>query len=78
MRETNGKYGKYGVRVFRKRANLTQREAADQLGMRMETYCQKEKGKSAFDVPEAVKMAEMYHMTLEDVGEVFFNGALSG
>lgn len=72
-----GAYGKYGVRCFRKRKNLSQSQVASELDMCTETYCMKER-LGGFTVTEARKLASLFGMSLSDVGEVFFYGCLKG
>lgn len=52
----------YGLR---KERNLTQEDAAKELGISMKSYCRYEKGEREPTAPVLVQMAKFYHVSLD-------------
>lgn len=50
--------------------NMTQQELAKRLGMSLQAFNAKINGRTAFTVPEAQKIADIFN--LENPGEIFF------
>lgn len=57
------------LREAREAANFTQQQVADQLGISRPTYISMEKNPDRIRIDEAVKLAEMFRVS---VNEIFF------
>ena len=54
------------IRKQRKKRLITQEQLASELGLSRATYMQIELGKRELKVSEAIKLAEIFHMSIED------------
>ena len=64
------------IRGARTRLGYTQRYTAERLGMSTSTYQTKESGVRPFTAHEIVSLAELLHLTMEQVNDFIFDGAL--
>lgn len=55
---------------------LNQTEASGMIGLGTSRYCQKENGNFPFSLREVRAMTDVYDLTLDDVNDIFFDGAL--
>lgn len=51
--------------MLRKERNLTQEDAAKELGISMKSYCRYEKNEREPAAPLLVQMAQFYHVSLD-------------
>ena len=58
---------KVTLKAARVNASLTQKEAADQLGISPDTLANYEKGKSFPDVPLIKKIEKLYHVVYNNI-----------
>ena len=64
------------LKMIRKRAKLTQEEAASQMGINRWTYQSKESGESVFKDSEKLMMQHLYNMSFEEFDEVLYGGSV--
>lgn len=55
------------LKVLRSIKGLSQQDAANHLGITIQSYCNKENGRAAFTLVEAQKVAELYELAVEDI-----------
>ncbi|KRG14013.1 hypothetical protein ACA30_13365 [Virgibacillus soli] len=55
------------IKWLRKLNGLTQQDVADLLDITPSSYSIKEREKSSFSVSEAIKLADFYEQTVEDL-----------
>ncbi len=60
------------LKELRTAKNMTQREAAEKIGMKPNYYCMIEKGsrKQKLDLETAEKIAELFHLDLKEIVEL--------
>lgn len=64
------------LKAARKRAKITQAEAADKLGISMGAYKSKEAGETSFKDSEKLMLFDLFHMTYDEFDEILFGGKL--
>lgn len=55
------------LKVLRAERQLNQTQVAEQLGITITSYCNKENGKEAFVYPEIIKLIEIFGVTFDDI-----------
>ena len=65
------------LKGFRAMAGKTQPEMANELGMTTKSYNHKENNKAPIKVEEALNIALILGMTLDDVNDIFFDSKLT-
>ena len=64
------------IRAMRKGYGFTQKYMAENLGMSVSTYQNKEKGRVRFSDKEKVSMARILQLAADQVNDIFFDGKL--
>ena len=64
------------IRAMRKGYGFTQKYMAENLGMSVSTYQNKEKGRVRFSDREKVSMAHILQLSADQVNDIFFDGKL--
>ena len=65
------------LRAERIRSGSSAKEAAAVLGFKLaDSYLRKEEGKICFKPHEILKIAELFHLNLFQVNDIFFDGKL--
>jgi transcriptional regulator with XRE-family HTH domain len=68
MTETNRKKLGHGLRVSRVRAKVESRDAADHIGVTVDTIRRWERGESSLPADSLFELAELYRTTVEAIG----------
>lgn len=65
------------LKAIRQRAKLTQKEAAQKMGISLSGYLKKETGEERFKDYEKFMMKDMYHMSFQEFDDILYGGMLA-
>ena len=64
------------IRGARVRLGLLQKDVAEQLGIKVQSYSKKENGRTTFSDEEKVKLVKILGLSLQQFNDYLFDGAL--
>lgn len=64
------------LKIARMRRQVTGKEAADAIGLSIDGYFKKEHGNAKITLAEAYVLTKLFHLTLTEFVNIFFNGDL--